>query len=732
MLPDLQVGPPLTGRRRFVTSQLRALLARVPSHPDLLVAAVLLLAVAMMILPMPLWLVDLLIGFNLGFSVLMLMVALYILAPLDFSSLPGIILISTVFRLALAITTTRLILSQAEAGEIIRTFGEFVIGGNVIVGLVVFLIVTLVQFIVIAKGAERVAEVAARFTLDALPGKQMAIDAEMRNGDIDQTEARRRRANLESESQLYGAMDGAMKFVKGDAIAGLVVIVVNLVGGISIGTLSRGLSFGSAIHEYSLLTIGDALISQIPALLLSLTAGTVVTRVTGDRQVNLGRDIVGQLGASTRALRLSAVVLLGLGLVPGFPTPVFLVLALIFGAISLLKPAPSREGQARPPASPAQSGSGVPAVTGVRRAAVPGEVPAIILRLAPALGDRIDEGQLSGHIDRLRTQLSARLGILIPEVAILREETLGDAHCRVDIEGVPVEEYEARLDELLVIDDLANLDLLNIPIEPEQDSRRMGWVDIAHAALLRDAGIGFRTAEQVMAHKVSEIVARYASRFVGIQETRALLARIESGYADLVKEALRTVPVPRIADVLRRLVDEGVCVNNTRLVLEALAEWGEKESNVVLLTEYVRAALKRQICYSHANAHRAVMAYVLEREAEDVVRGAIRDTAVGPYLVLDERSGEQLLAQFRRMAADAGASEVKPVVLASMDVRRYVRGYIVRNGLELAVLSYQDLAGDFMVQPVGSVSLNGPRPDMPARSAAKPAQPPPRDALTAA
>jgi type III secretion protein V len=728
MLSGFHSRAPASGRRRVVTAQLRSLLVRIPGNPDLMVVGILLLAVAMMVLPMPLWLVDLFIGFNLGFAVLMLMVALYVLKPLDFSSLPGIILISTVFRLSLAITTTRLILSQAEAGDIIRTFGEFVIGGNVIVGLVVFLIVTLVQFIVIAKGAERVAEVAARFTLDALPGKQMAIDAEMRNGDIDQAEARRRRAGLESESQLYGAMDGAMKFVKGDAIAGLVVIVINLVGGISIGTLSRGLSFGSAIHEYSLLTIGDALISQIPALLLSLTAGTVVTRVTGDKQVNLGRDIVSQIGANTRALRLSAVVLLGLGLIPGFPTLVFVVLALIFGAASFAMPAAPFGSQARPTPSSAASASGTSAAAGIRRAAVPGEVPAITLKLAPTLANRIDENGLVGHIDRLRTQLCAQLGILIPEAVILRDDSLGDVRYRIDIEGVPVEECEARTHELLVVDDLANLELLNISFDREQDSRRMAWVSIAHAEALRDAGIGYRAVEEVMAHKLRDIIARYASRFVGIQETRALLARVESGYADLVKETLRTVPVPRIADVLRRLVDEGVCVNNARLVLEALAEWGEKESNVVLLTEYVRAALKRQICYSHANAHRVVMAYVLEREAEDIVRSAIRDTAVGPYLVLDERSGEHLLAQFRRVAADAGASDVKPVILSSMDVRRYVRGYIVRNGLDLAVLSYQDLAGDFMVQPVGSISLNSPHHDLSARQPARPAA----DVLTAA
>src|SRR5688572_1502558 len=316
--------------------RLKTLIARAPGSPDLMIALVLMLTVAMMVLPMPLLLVDLLIGFNLGFAVLLLMVSLYVLSPLEFSTLPGIILLSTVFRLALTITTTRLILTQADAGDIVRTFGEFVIAGSVLVGLVVFLIITVVQFIVIAKGAERVAEVGARFILDALPGKQMAIDAELRNGDIDQAEARRRRGRLERESQLYGAMDGAMKFVKGDAIAGLVVIVVNLIGGIAVGTLSRGMPFVQAVREYALLTIGDALISQIPALMLSITAATVVTRVTGDSKLDLGRDIASQLSADRRALRLAAIVLLAMGLVPGFPTAVFVVLALAFGAASLV------------------------------------------------------------------------------------------------------------------------------------------------------------------------------------------------------------------------------------------------------------------------------------------------------------------------------------------------------------------------------------------------------------
>lgn len=256
-----------------MANTLRGFVVRAPAHPDFMVALMLLLAIGMMIMPIPIIVIDMLIGFNLGFAILLLMVALYLSTPLDFSSLPGVILISTVFRLALTIATTRLILAEGDAGSIIHTFGDFVISGNIAVGIVIFLIVTMVQFMVLAKGAERVAEVSARFTLDALPGKQMAIDAELRNSHIDQHEARRRRAALEQESQLHGAMDGAMKFVKGDAIAGLIVICINMLGGISIGLLSKGMSLDEALHQYTLLTIGDALISQIPALAPILAAG---------------------------------------------------------------------------------------------------------------------------------------------------------------------------------------------------------------------------------------------------------------------------------------------------------------------------------------------------------------------------------------------------------------------------------------------------------------------------
>ena len=314
------------------TRSIAGLLAHVAARQELVLVGLLVLTMAMMILPMPTALADVLIATNIGLSTLLMMVAIYIRAPVEFSTLPSVILITTAFRLSLSITTSRMVLVQADAGEIIRTFGDFVIAGNVVVGLVVYLIITIVQFVVITKGSERVAEVAARFTLDALPGKQISIDADLKNGDIDQKEARRRRRLLEKESQLYGAMDGAMKFVKGDAIASLVIIVVNLVGGMTIGCLQRGLPFSEAVRTYSLLAVGDGLIAQIPALLISLTAGVLVTRVTSETGGNLGQDIVAQLVTEPRTLQIAALVLAGLGLVPGFPTAVFWTLAVVLGA----------------------------------------------------------------------------------------------------------------------------------------------------------------------------------------------------------------------------------------------------------------------------------------------------------------------------------------------------------------------------------------------------------------
>ncbi|WFT96730.1 type III secretion system export apparatus subunit SctV [Bradyrhizobium barranii] len=690
---------------------LRNLIARAPAHPDLMVALVLLLAIALMIIPIPIVAIDTLIGFNLGLAILLLMVALHLNTPVDFSSLPGVILISTVFRLALTVATTRLILAEGDAGSIIHTFGDFVISGNIAVGIVIFLIVTMVQFVVLAKGAERVAEVSARFTLDALPGKQMAIDAELRNGHIDQHEARSRRAVLEQESQLHGAMDGAMKFVKGDAIAGLIVICINMLGGISIGLLSRGMSLDEALHQYTLLTIGDALISQIPALLLSITAATIVTRVNGPTRLKLGADIVNQLTASTQALRLAACVLLVMGLVPGFPLPPFVILAAFFAGASYFKVG-TQSGKIAAKTDAGVTGSS-PGPTQAEKQTVATEALPIALFLAPNLTHAIGKGELEQCIGRVSALVSADLGITIPRIPAQLDQRLAESQFRVDVEGVPVEADFVDPAQLMLNDDVANIELSGIPFRQEPNTNRI-WIEQEHAPALKAAGIGYHSPSELVGLRVHSTLTRYAQRLLGIQETRQLLNRMEQEYADLVKEVLRTTPIPRIADVLRRLLDEGIPIRNTRLVLETLAEWSEREKSVVLLTEYVRSGLSRQICHRYANAHRVVAAFIIERETEEIVRGGLRDTAVGPYLVLEDSQTEKLLSQFRRIHASIASGQSRPVILGSMDIRRFVRGFLTRNSIDLPVLSYQDLASDFTIQPVGSVTLTETKETVPS------------------
>jgi type III secretion protein V len=390
------------------------------SRNDLVLAVILVSIVFMMILPLPVLVVDILIGLNMTISAVLLMVALYLPTPLAFSSFPSVLLVTTLFRLGISIATTRLILLQGDAGSIIETFGNFVVGGNLVVGLVVFLILTIVQFVVITKGAERVAEVAARFSLDAMPGKQMSIDGDMRAGTIDMAEAKRRRQIVEKESQLYGAMDGAMKFVKGDAIAGIIIVAINLLGGMMIGVLQRGMPADKAVQTYSILSIGDGLIAQIPALFIAICAGVIVTRVqSGDEPSNVGKDIGAQVLAQPRALMIGGAIALGMGLIPGMPTPVFLVLAL--GLIGLgvgLRPrrqVDDKTGEVTEVPALAPSSGTKPARKNDGTDEFVPTVP-LILDVADGLRKSLDANALNDGLIEIRRSLYFELGVPFPGI----------------------------------------------------------------------------------------------------------------------------------------------------------------------------------------------------------------------------------------------------------------------------------------------------------------------------
>ncbi|MGZ9706945.1 type III secretion system export apparatus subunit SctV [Pseudomonas sp. GNP013] len=691
-----------------VMNRLNVLASVAARRSDVIIVAFMLMAIVMMIIPLPTWLVDALIGLNIALSILILIVAFYISHSVEFSALPPLILLSTLFRLSLSITTTRLILLDGNAGHIVKAFGDFVIAGQVIVGLVVFLIITVAQFVVITKGAERVAEVAARFTLDAMPGKQMSIDNDLRNGDIDQPEARRRRARLERESQMFGAMDGAMKFVKGDAIAGLVILSVNLLGGMLIGMVERGMSFGDAAHAYSLLTVGDGLIAQIPALLISVAAGTVVTRVNSDSaQGNLGTEILQQLGASHMALGLTALILLGVALLPGFPALVFIGLATVLGGAAFVM---FRRGQVVKALSSetvdeaADDQEHLP-----EKPMMPGKPldSRLLLSMGAVLGQAAPELRLRQRLEALCHEVRADLGIEVPVPGLYVDPSMPANRFVIELEGVPISEGELPPDHLLLKDDPVHahlMDIVLLEVNSPLSRRPAQWIALHHQDSLQEAGIGFMLPDEVLRAVVDRTLRRYAADFLGIQETRAILEHMEGQYGELVKEVLRIVPLQRIAEALRLLIAEGVSIRNQRALLETMVDWGSRQTDAPGLSEHLRAALARQISHQFADRNRIISAFVLTPDLEEQLRASVRRLE-NPGDSLPEHINRVLLTQLRQ-ACEYLPEEGRTVLLVHPELRRGMRRLVMRGELELAVLSFRELAGEYNLQSLCCVGLN--------------------------
>jgi type III secretion protein V len=652
-------------------SQRKDARAALVKHADLLLAGAVVAIVAMMVVPLPTPLLDLLLSVNIAAAVTLLLVSLYVGEALKFATFPTLLLLTTLFRLALEISATRLILLRADAGEVIHAFGSFVVAGNLVVGAVIFVILTVVQFIVISKGAERVAEVAARFTLDAMPGKQMSIDAELRAGHIDAREARARRAALARESQLFGAMDGAMKFVKGDAIAGVIVLAVNVVGGLVIGVLQRGLDVGAAARVYTVLTIGEGLVAQIPALLVSTAAGIIVTRVASDEDgggaSHLGRDMARQLLAQPKALAIAAGMLALLAVVPGLPALPFLALAAALGAVAwrlLRAPAAAAGEPAGDAAAPARPGAPAPLVPMLTPIAV--EVSAELGALLGPVGAK-DEGAFAGEVvPRARERLFAELGLALPVVRL-----------RPGAEGLAGGAFVLRLNE--------------VPLARGEIAR----ADLATA--------GARLGDEIVA-----LMRRYGHELLGVQEAQALLDGLERTHPALVREVVPKLVSPvLLADVLRRLVEEGVSLRNLRDILGALAEWAPHERDPVVLAEHVRAALRRAITFRHVRPGGVLPAYLLDGLIEDTIRDAIHKTPTGSYLALEPQLSRDIVgAVTRALGPDLAAGGALPfVLLTNAEIRRYVRRLVETVHPDLAVLSYQELAPEAEIRPLGRISI---------------------------
>jgi type III secretion protein V len=644
------------------SGDVRGLLAR---HADVALAALVVAIVGMMIVPLPTPLLDLLISINIAAAVTLLLVAIYVSDALKIATFPTILLITTLFRLALEVSATRLILLRADGGEVIRAFGNFVVAGNLVVGAVIFLILTMIQFIVIAKGSERVAEVAARFTLDAMPGKQMSIDAELRAGHIDHTEARRRRAALARESQLFGSMDGAMKFVKGDAIAGIVVLAVNIVGGLIIGILQRGMDAAAAARTYTVLTIGEGLVAQIPALVISTAAGIIVTRVASEEEGgHLGRDIGLQVTAQPKAIAIAAALLALLAAVPGLPAGPFVVLAAVMGLVAwrlLAAPAP-------PPAEAAAGPAGAAPRPGRKAAgAEASQAPVltpIAVEVGTALGARLAAGPFDEMLPRLRERLFAELGLPLPAVRLRPAAHVAETG------------YVLRLNE----------------------------VPLARGAV---SG-GTEEAAAQIGEAVLALLRRHGHELFSIEEAQNLLDALERTHPALVHEVVPKLISPvLLTDVLRRLVEEGISLRNLRDILGALAEWAPQERDPVVLTEHVRGALRRTITYRHAGDGGVLAAYLLDPMIEDTVREAIQKTATGSYLALEPQLSRDIIAAVGRAIGPAGANGA--VLVTGAEIRRYVRRLVELDHPDLAVLSFQELSPEAQIRPIARITIGEAR-----------------------
>lgn len=697
-------------------------LANISRSSDIALAVIIIGILTMIILPVGPHVIDYLIALNLTLSVSLLMVALYIPSAVHLSIFPSLLLITTLYRLGVNIASTRQILLHANAGDIIFQFGNFVVGGNFIVGGVIFLIITLVQFIVIVKGAERVAEVAARFTLDAMPGKQMSIDADMRAGILDSNQARERRMMIQKESQLYGAMDGAMKFVKGDAIAGIVITLINIFGGILIG-MKDGMPASDAAQTYTLLSIGDGLVSQIPALLISITAGIVTTRVTSDKgDTNLGSEISGQLLKQPKALMIAAGFLMGLGLLPGFPKPPFLILA---GGLGILGYALWSQ-EMKKSTSANLSSAGTSPSTSIETS-VPGQrtitgggidnyaltLP-VVLECGKNLSTEIQKAQkglsfVDQMIPRMRQALYADLGVRFPGVHVRTESPLLEAdEYSIHLNEVPIVRGKVLDNYYLTSETEENLKRYNLPYTSYKNSLGMPslWVDIKYKDLLDKAGIKYWNNLEVMILHLSYFFRHYANEFVGIQEVKSMMEFMEKSFPDLIKEVTRLIPLQKMTDIFKRLIQEQVSVKDLRTILEALSEWAQTEKDTVLLTEYVRSSLKRYISYKFSQGQSVLSVYILDPEIEDMVRGAIKQTSAGSYLALDPDSVQLILQGIRTTVAAPPPGGQSPVILTAIDVRRFVRKLVEMEFSDISVVSYQEIVPEIRIQPLGRIQIS--------------------------
>ncbi|HXD55619.1 MAG TPA: flagellar biosynthesis protein FlhA [Solirubrobacteraceae bacterium] len=674
---------------------------RLLRHTDLLAAAAVVMVVTMLVVPLPAAVLDLLITLNISAALMIVVATMYLGRALDFSSFPSLLLLTTMFRLAINVSVTRLILTTGDAGSVVKSFGEFVVGGNVIVGLVIFLILIVIQFVVVTNGAGRVAEVGARFTLDAMPGKQMAIDADLNAGLITDDVARERRSEIAREADFYGAMDGASKFVKGDAMAAVIITLINLIGGIIVGMLQHGLSFEAATHQFSLLTVGDGLAAQIPALLISVATGIIVTRAASDR--DLGSDIAGQILGQRKAPLVAAGAIGGFALIPGLPKLPFLFIAAIFGAIAWGvrngMPDEKKAAKEKPDALPAAGGEPISEVG----------VDALELAIGFGLVPLVEGGgtgsALLRRVSMVRRQIAGELGIVIPRVRIHDELGMESHEYVIKIRGSEVARGRIMPGHLLAMNPGDALGTLNgIPTREPAFGLEAVWVHESSRAEAESLGYTVVDPESVIVTHLTETIRSHAAELLTRQDVRTLLDRLKETNAAVVEEVVPdALSLGEIQRVLQSLLGEGVAIRDLGTIVEAIGDKARTTRDTSLLSEYARQALGRAITAPHLDEQLRLQAITLDPAIEQEVSTSITQTTDGEYLAMEPSRAQAIVTALRAQVEHASALGARPVVLCSARIRRHLRRLIAQAQPHLAVCSYNEIAPGVNVETIGVI-----------------------------
>ena len=673
-------------------------------HTDVLVAIGVITILAVMIVPLPTFILDFLLTFNISLALLVLMLTIYITAPLELSVFPGLLLVLTLFRLSLNVASTRLILSEADAGRLIEAFGDVVVRGNFVLGFIIFIIVIIIQFVVITKGAGRVAEVAARFTLDAMPGKQMAIDADLNAGLIDEQQAKQRREDISREADFYGAMDGASKFVRGDAVAGILITIVNIIGGFAIGVLQRDLSLAEALQTYTLLTVGDGLVTQIPALITSTAAGIIVTRATSDG--NMGSDINQQLTGRPQAGLIAGTMLLFMGLIPGLPTWPFVAIGSLLIGVSLLVRKRKQD----------QKAVEVEAETHAEQTE---ERPEDYLRvdqlevqvgyqLVP-LVDANQGGDLIERIVQIRKVAAMEMGYVAPPVRVRDSTELAPTAYQIRVKGNPVASGELQAKQLMAIDPgFAEGEIDGSQAIDPVFGLPARWIVPA----LREKAelLGYNVVEPVavLATHLTEVINNYAHELLGRQETQHLLDELKQTSPSIVEELVPDAEaVGKLQRVLQNLLFERVPIRDLRTILEVLSEHSRID-DVEVLSEYVRTALRRSICNSLLKEapDNAIAVLTIDGGVEQIVVEAVQSSPAGIVVAVAPDVANEIFVGLTELVDQMVANGQQPVVLAAPQTRLAFRKLTAANFPMLHVLSYNEIAPDVEVTSVGIITLN--------------------------